>query len=310
MYAGRLYDALSSRYGPKQVFLDLATIEPGMDFQENIQKAIAACDVVLVVIGRSWTDGLENPSDFIRLEVSTALRLRKHVVPILVNDAAFPMNLPVEVMPLTERQGFRIRDTDFHSDVERLCDVLNRMVGSEVRKPTLARESRPNRAGAVPVNPAPRAASPSGGGAHSIKPGKDTDRVFVSSAEADRDYVDELVETLERVGHNCWASHRELLGGEPSWAGAVAGAIATSKTVVVVVSRNSIASKQVLREITLADSENIPFVPFCIDDSPLSQDLKYFFATAQRLTVNRLPRATALDRLAAAVTACLERART
>lgn len=40
--AGRLYDRLSDRFGEGQVFIDVDTIEPGVDFAKEISRAVAA----------------------------------------------------------------------------------------------------------------------------------------------------------------------------------------------------------------------------------------------------------------------------
>jgi hypothetical protein len=113
--------------------------------------------------------------------------------------------------------------------------------------------------------------------------------------------VERVVTALEEIKLRCWVSYRDIPAGESSWAGAIAGAIATSRLVVIVVSRHAIASKQVLREVTIADNENIPFIPFCVDEQPLSNDFKYFFSTAQRLDAASMPRSEALTLLSMSV---------
>jgi hypothetical protein len=45
--AGRLFDRLEARFGTGNVFMDVDSIEPGLDFAE----AIGACDVLLALIG-------------------------------------------------------------------------------------------------------------------------------------------------------------------------------------------------------------------------------------------------------------------
>ena len=52
--AGRLYDRLADRFGEGQVFIDVDTIEPGVDFAEEIFRAVAACEVLLAIIGPTW----------------------------------------------------------------------------------------------------------------------------------------------------------------------------------------------------------------------------------------------------------------
>ncbi len=48
--AGRLFEALRSRFGDR-VFFDTSSIPYGEDFRRVIRTRIAASDVVLVVIG-------------------------------------------------------------------------------------------------------------------------------------------------------------------------------------------------------------------------------------------------------------------
>jgi hypothetical protein len=52
--AGRLYDRLADRFGENQVFIDVDTIEPGVDFAAEISRAVAACQVLVAVIGPGW----------------------------------------------------------------------------------------------------------------------------------------------------------------------------------------------------------------------------------------------------------------
>src|SRR4051812_22154402 len=78
--AGRLYDSLVARFG-ENVFMDVDTIEPGLDFGEVVARKVAETDVLLAVIGRRWLDAadeggvsrLQNPDDFVRIEISAAL---------------------------------------------------------------------------------------------------------------------------------------------------------------------------------------------------------------------------------------------
>ncbi len=52
-FAGRLADDLTDRLGPDQVFRDME-IPAGADFTDVLHRAVAACDILLVVIGRHW----------------------------------------------------------------------------------------------------------------------------------------------------------------------------------------------------------------------------------------------------------------
>ena len=78
--------------------MDISDIEPGLDFVETIEKELTRCEVLLVVIGNSWTScvdeqgqrRLDDPNDFIRLETATCLRRNIRVIPVLVGEAQMP----------------------------------------------------------------------------------------------------------------------------------------------------------------------------------------------------------------------------
>lgn len=127
--------------------------------------------------------------------------------------------------------------------------------------------------------------------------------IFVSSVEEDRRTVDALIDALESRGYRCWAAHRDIIPGEMSWAGAIVAAIVGSTLMVVVVSANACLSRQVLREVTIADDEGVPFLPFRVDASELSPDFRYYFSTSQQLDASHLPQTQAIGALCRAVLA-------
>ncbi len=124
--ARQLYEVLVDRFGAESVFKDVDDIEPGDDFVERITEAVASCDVLLALIGNQWltmTDvhggrRLDNPEDFVRLELTAALSRGVRVVPILVDGAAMPRpeQLPPDLVPLTRRQAVEISAVGFNTD--------------------------------------------------------------------------------------------------------------------------------------------------------------------------------------------------
>ena len=80
-HAGRLYDHLANCFGETHIFMDIDNMRAGLDFVEQIEQAVQACDVLIAVIGKSWltmkdeegTRRLDNPHDFVRLEIQAAL---------------------------------------------------------------------------------------------------------------------------------------------------------------------------------------------------------------------------------------------
>jgi hypothetical protein len=135
-HAGRLFDRLRGHCGKDCVFLDVVGIDAGVDFVDTIDKAVGSCDVLLAVIGREWLTccdkqnrrRLDDPNDFIRAEISSALKRNVRVVPVLVEGAEMPPTdaLPEELKRLTRRQAVELRDSRWDADVEALIAALER----------------------------------------------------------------------------------------------------------------------------------------------------------------------------------------
>ena len=131
--AGRLYDSLSEHFGVANVFMDIDAIGPGEDFVEAIDRALQNCDCVLVVIGPRWLQAeregqrrLEDPADYLRIEVEHSLARAPRVIPVLVQDADMPgsRDLPDAIRGLARRNAFDLSDSRWRLDVGRLIDAL------------------------------------------------------------------------------------------------------------------------------------------------------------------------------------------
>ncbi len=136
-YAGRLFDRLSDRFGRDQIFMDIDTIEPGLDFVEVIEQAVGSCDVLIALLGRRWLNvadaagqrRLDNPEDFVRLEIKAALERNIRVIPALVDGAVMPRSadLPADLARLARRNAVELRHSRFHADVDHLIGVLEKV---------------------------------------------------------------------------------------------------------------------------------------------------------------------------------------
>jgi TIR domain len=134
-YAGRLYDILSAQFGRNNTYMDLDTIVGGDDFTAVIEEKISASDALVAVIGDRWltiaeengSRRLDNPRDFVRIEVAKALERGIRVIPVLVGGAGMPRadDLPEDLRALCGRQALEIRDVHFHPDAQQLIDVLH-----------------------------------------------------------------------------------------------------------------------------------------------------------------------------------------
>jgi len=138
--AGWLFDRLAERFGPEQVFKDVNSIELGADFVEVITDAVGSCDVLLALIGRKWlritgrgrTRRLDDPNDFVRLEIEAALKRKVLLIPILVDGAVMPRaeDLPPSIAPLVRRQALELSPQRFSADTANLLNVMERTLSN------------------------------------------------------------------------------------------------------------------------------------------------------------------------------------
>ncbi len=137
-YARSLQRELSDRIPDARIFMDLDSIEPGLDFVEVIQGALDSCAVLVALIGRQWvtlTDEegarrLDNPDDYVRFEVKTALEHGVRVIPVLL-DGAMPLRqqeLPAELHKLARLNAAKLSYDRYLDDVNRLLDTIHQVV--------------------------------------------------------------------------------------------------------------------------------------------------------------------------------------
>ena len=130
--------------------MDIDAIEPGLDYQEFIESTIDAIDVMVVLIGRQWLLSptgrrrLDDPDDFVRLEIAGALERKIRVIPVLLEGAPMPTvhDLPPPVVPLAQRNAIEISDSRWDYDCQRLVSVLERALAGPGVRPAVG-ESLP-----------------------------------------------------------------------------------------------------------------------------------------------------------------------
>jgi len=131
----RIYDRLVQRFGANHVFKDVDSIPLGVDFRQHLDLAVAQCNFFLAVIGDDWLSAgekvgkglLHDFSDFVRIELESALKRGIPVIPLFVQNATVPSkkDLPDSLKPLIYRNGISIRpDPDFHNDMDRLIQAI------------------------------------------------------------------------------------------------------------------------------------------------------------------------------------------
>ena len=148
--AGRLHDRLRVEFGPENVFMDFDSIPYGVDFRDHIKSTLERADVVVAVVGPGWLGGqaeasrrIDDPSDFVRLEIAGALQRGIPVIPILVDNTPMPKAnaLPPDMQSFAFRNAL-ILDTgiDFHHHADRLVAGIRRLLENAAKKPTIAPE--------------------------------------------------------------------------------------------------------------------------------------------------------------------------
>lgn len=137
--AGRLSDDLAESFSEDSVFMDVAAIQPGRDFRKAIDESIHQCSVLLAIVGPVWLEAknalgekrLEDESDFVRLEIASALQRDIPVVPVLVRGAKMPRaeQLPQDLRELAYRNAVELTHARWKSDLQILTRALKPYLG-------------------------------------------------------------------------------------------------------------------------------------------------------------------------------------
>jgi TIR domain len=139
-YARGIYDRLVRRLGRANVFFDVDNIPVGVDFVDLLTEKVGRCDTLIAVIGTDWISSsdrsrrrIDNPLDFVRIEIESALKRGIPVIPVLVDGAVMPSSeeLPDALSNLARRQGIEISHTRFDFDVKRLVRALAQSASTE-----------------------------------------------------------------------------------------------------------------------------------------------------------------------------------
>jgi formylglycine-generating enzyme required for sulfatase activity len=129
-----LRDRLRVAFPGNAIFLDVENIKPGEIFPDKLQQALSNCRVLLPIIGPLWLDAqdargarrLDDPNDYVRLEIATALSQGIRVIPILLANTPMPRgdNLPDDLQKLASSQYLEVRTTSLNDDVARLIKSI------------------------------------------------------------------------------------------------------------------------------------------------------------------------------------------
>lgn len=136
--SGRIHDYLEHHFGRKNVFMDVDSIPLGVNFREFLEQQMRSCRILIAIIGPNWLTAvddegkrkLDDPNDWVRLEIETALRREISIIPLLVSGAKMPSsaNLPEGLKSLSDWQSICIRpNPDFRRDTEKLINGIENL---------------------------------------------------------------------------------------------------------------------------------------------------------------------------------------
>jgi hypothetical protein len=124
--AGRLADWLEQKFGKERVFIDVADIDLGANWERVVEHNLNNAIAVLVVVGPVWkiTEPLE-------LELRVALDAGVSIVPILVRGAEWSVamrELPPKLLPIRKLNAMHLDHGSWTRDITPLMALLERMM--------------------------------------------------------------------------------------------------------------------------------------------------------------------------------------
>lgn len=138
MAAPFLHRYLSRWFGAHSVFFSSHSIPAGARFPDELDRHARHCQVLLALIGPRWLamtgpDGrplLDDPDDWVRREIVTALAAGRQVVPVLLANAPrlTPGSLPADLAPLTDVENRYLRRRDLTADLRILQEDLMKLI--------------------------------------------------------------------------------------------------------------------------------------------------------------------------------------
>ncbi len=147
--SGRLYDRLERAF-PGRVFRDVASIEPGVEWDDAIARVLSQTAACVVVMGKHWLEAtdasgrrrLDDPNDIVRQEIAAALKRQIRVFPVLVGGARMPSEdeLPEDLWALCRRNAIELPEQHWDEGVQKLIKGLETAFATPAKPPASSRK--------------------------------------------------------------------------------------------------------------------------------------------------------------------------
>lgn len=105
-------------------------------------------------------------------------------------------------------------------------------------------------------------------------------KVFISYSRTDSAFADRLIKNLSERGVESWVDRENIEGGQ-MWRSAISQAIAGCDVFLVVLSPNCVQSKNVVKELSLAESHDRPILPILFETCKIPPEMDYQLAGLQ-----------------------------
>lgn len=135
-------DRLVRKFGETSVFMDVENLFAGQRFDQELDKALSQCQVVVAVIGRNWMDLLTahrraGGRDYVREEIGGALRRQIAVIPVMVGREGQlpplprPDELPAELRDILLFQKHGVAHETFSRDSDQLVVAIGNILRAQ-----------------------------------------------------------------------------------------------------------------------------------------------------------------------------------
>jgi TIR domain len=123
---------LENIFGRRNIFIDIDRLRAGQKFGAVLEDKLGQCKVMLAIIGPSWVDArepetggrrLDNPKDWVRLEIERSVARNIPVIPVLVAGATLPSrsDLPPTLQTLVDHQSAIVTANSFRHEMAGLA---------------------------------------------------------------------------------------------------------------------------------------------------------------------------------------------
>ena len=120
--------------------------------------------------------------------------------------------------------------------------------------------------------------------------------IFLSYSRNDQEFAERLTQNLKEHGIPVWVDTQEIQGGD-AWRAAISRAIAECDAFLVILSPQCVASKNVVKELSIAESKERHIIPVMYQKCEIPDAMQYQLAGLQWIDFSAMTFEAAVDRL-------------